>query len=95
MGDPLSLGPELDVLDGDVVDDEIEVADYAHDGGVEAVGEDLGGEWVRRLDAEDGAGRFAGEREEQDWWRRFASLSNICGDGGERALDREPKDCSQ
>ena len=38
----LSPGLELDVLDGDGVEGELEVVDGAHDGGVEAVGEDLG-----------------------------------------------------
>ena len=41
MRDLLSPGLELDVLDGNVVDGEVEVVDGAHDGGVEAVGEDL------------------------------------------------------
>ena len=36
----LSPGLELDVLDGDVVDGEVEVVDCTHDGGVEAVGDD-------------------------------------------------------
>ena len=36
----LSPGLELDVLDGDAVDRQLEVVDGAHDGGVEAVGED-------------------------------------------------------
>ena len=38
----LSPGLELDVLDGDVVDGEVEVVDCTHDGGVEAVGDDPG-----------------------------------------------------
>lgn len=38
----LSPGLELDVLDGDIVDGEVEVVDGAFDGGVEAAGEDLG-----------------------------------------------------
>ena len=47
MGWPTSLsllppGLELDVLDGDVVDGEVEVVDCTHDGGVEAVGDDPG-----------------------------------------------------
>ena len=53
----LSPGLELDVLDGDVVEGEVEVVDRAHDGGVEAVGEDLGGEGVRGLDEEDAVAR--------------------------------------
>ena len=36
----LSPGLELDVLDGDAVEGELEVVDGAHDGGVEAVGEE-------------------------------------------------------
>ena len=52
-GDLLSAGLELDVLDGDVVEGAVEVVDRAHDGGVEAVGEDLGTEeavnpWQRK-----------------------------------------------
>jgi hypothetical protein len=42
----LPPGVELDVLDGDTVEGELEVVDSAHDGGVEAVGEDLGGERI-------------------------------------------------
>ena len=38
----LSPGAELDVVDRDVVEGELEVVDGAHDGGVEAVGEDPG-----------------------------------------------------
>ena len=38
----LSPGLELDVLDGDAVEGELEVVDGAHDGGVEAVGDDPG-----------------------------------------------------
>ena len=37
----LSFGLELDVLDGGAIEGEMEVVDGAHDGGVEAVGEDL------------------------------------------------------
>ena len=43
----LTPGLELDVPYGDVFDGEVEVVDGAHDGGVEAAGEDLGGERVR------------------------------------------------
>ena len=42
LGVLLSPGVELDVLDGDVVDRQLEVVDGAHDGGVEAVGDDPG-----------------------------------------------------
>ena len=42
LGELLSPGLELYVLDGDVVDGEVEVVDGAHDGGVEAVGDDPG-----------------------------------------------------
>ena len=41
-GDTLSPGLEQDVLDGDPVEGEVEVVDGAHDGGVEAVGDDPG-----------------------------------------------------
>ena len=60
-GDLLAPGLELDVLDGDVVDAELEVVNGAHDGGVEAVSEDLGGEGVRRLDEEDPSVTIEGE----------------------------------
>ena len=46
----------MDVLDRDAIEDELEVVDGAYDGGVEAVGEDLGGEGVWGLEEEDGAG---------------------------------------
>ena len=36
----LSFGLELEILDGDVVDGEVEVVDGAFDGGVQAVRED-------------------------------------------------------
>ena len=42
MREVLSLGLELDVLDGDAVEGERKVVDGAHDGGVEAVGDDPG-----------------------------------------------------
>ena len=48
----LSPGLELDVLDGGVVDGDVEVVNGAHDGGVQAVGEDFGGEGVPGLDIE-------------------------------------------
>ncbi len=43
-GGGLAPGLELGVVHGDVVDGRLEIVDGAHDGGVEAVGEDLGGE---------------------------------------------------
>ena len=55
LRDMLSLGLELDVLDGHIVAGELEVVDGAHDGGVEAVGEDLGGEGVWGLDEKEAA----------------------------------------
>ena len=42
LGGLLSPGLELDVKDGDAVDRQLEVVDGAHDGGVEAVGDDPG-----------------------------------------------------
>ena len=42
LGELLSPRVELDVLDGDAVEGEMEVVDSAHDGGVEAVGDDPG-----------------------------------------------------
>ncbi len=38
VGEELSPGLELDVLDGDAVESELEAMDGAHDGGVEAAG---------------------------------------------------------
>jgi len=57
----LSLGLELDVLDGDAIQGELEVVDGAHDGGLKAVGEDLGGERVWGLDEKDASGPIEGQ----------------------------------
>ena len=61
LRDMLSLGLGLDVLDGDVVNGELEVVDGAHDGGVEAVGEHLGGERIWGLDDKDAADTVEGQ----------------------------------
>jgi hypothetical protein len=57
----LPPGLKLDALDGDGFDGELEVVDGAHDGGVEAVGEDLDGERVRGLHEEDAAVPIEGQ----------------------------------
>jgi hypothetical protein len=55
MGRRLSPALELDILDGDVYDCGLEVVDGSFDGGVEALGEDLGGEGVYGLDGHSGS----------------------------------------
>ena len=69
LKDVLSVGLDLDVLDGDAIEGELEVVDGPHDGGVEAAGEDLGGERVWGLDEKDAAATIEGQGEEQKWAR--------------------------
>ncbi len=57
----LPPGLELGVVDGDVVTRKLEVVDGAHDGGVEAVGEHLGGKRVRGLDEKDASAMIEGQ----------------------------------
>jgi hypothetical protein len=54
---------ELDILDGDIVHGELEVVDGAHDGGLEALREDLGCERVPGLEEEDAAAAIKGQDE--------------------------------
>ena len=74
LGGLLSPGLEPHVLDGNIVEGELEVVDGAHDGGVEAVGEDLGGERVWGLDEGDAAGTMECEGDQARVRRRQMSV---------------------